>query len=232
MLALRTPSAAAPVVAVAGDHAPERALAQAEVCAPAMVLEAGEHPGPSRRRGLRRQLDRDVADQARGVLAGRAHVEQADTRDLFARACRSARAAGSRRRRRARPLRAPPLLAGRRAWSRSGPRRTGAGRGPGRRRCRTGRGRRRRAPRRGRSRSARSRSRARAAPLEHEQVAAVGVDVHQVRVQRADAQRATAELRHRAPPRRCRCARPWLRSRALRPRAGRPRARRARASRG
>ena len=51
-------------------------------------------------------LDRDVADQARPVLAHRAHVEQARRpRSPPRRACRSARAAGSRRTRRAPPPR-------------------------------------------------------------------------------------------------------------------------------
>ena len=60
----------------------------------------------------------------------------------------------------------------------------------------------------------------RAAPLQHQHVAAVGVDVHQVGVERADAQRL---VRHRAgPPPWSRRRRRWPGSGALTRRSARP----------
>src|SRR3954469_15409199 len=67
-----------------------------------------------------------------------------------------------------------------------------------------------------------------AAALQHEQVAAVGVDVHEVGVQRAHAQRV---LRHAAPRPPSRRGRRWPAPGAPARRGGRPRARRPRASR-
>ena len=127
---------------------------------------AGPRPGGCARRGsrsrrararrrrppsLERDLDRDVADQARPVLAHGAHVEQPDAGDLLlaervgvpeqlvaaahAEHDRAARGGGVQ----PGALGLDQVLA-----------RTGAGRDPGRRRCRRGRGRRRRAARRGR----------------------------------------------------------------------------------
>ena len=64
-----------------------------------------------------------------------------------------------------------------------------------------------------------------AAALEHEQVAAVGVDVHQVRVQRAHRStrgRASARVRHGTSPQCCRGARRSRRSPARRRGAARP----------
>ena len=106
------------------------------------------------------------------------------------RARRRGRAAGSRRRRAKIDLARVGGGVQRVALDgRRGPRRTAPGRGPGRRRCRRGRG------RRGRAASP-SPAPASSKPMprhsqrrcEQQQVAAVGVDVHQVGIERADAQ--------------------------------------------
>ena len=59
------------------QHAAERLRAGAEVRAPAVVLEAGEHA-----RAVAREvdLDRDVADQPRAVLADGVQVDEPDAR--------------------------------------------------------------------------------------------------------------------------------------------------------
>src|SRR3954454_17063191 len=71
--------AVAAVVAVAVQHAAQRLLALAEVGATAMVLESGQH----RERPVEVQLDRDIADQARAGLADRAQVDEADAGELL-----------------------------------------------------------------------------------------------------------------------------------------------------
>src|SRR5262249_17123412 len=67
-----------------------------------------------------------------------------------------------------------------------------------------------------------------AAPFEHEQVAAIRVDVHQIGIQRAHAQGRGGPgpgtlVTHEAPPRRCPCAPRWPVSAASAPGAGPPR---------
>ncbi len=105
--------AAGAVVAVALEHAAERRGARSEPRAAAVVLEAREHAGPA---GSQVDLDRDVADQPRAVLAHGLEVDEADARAGARRRTRSrGRAAGSRRRRRTGPRRAPRRRAARRA---------------------------------------------------------------------------------------------------------------------
>ena len=100
----------------------------------------------------------------------------------------------------------------------SDPRRTGAGRDPGHRRCRRARA---RSPSSGSPRPAGGQLEADAPPgaaaLEHDQVAAIGIDVHEVGIQRAHAQRGGEPVasagqaqkhHHGASPR----ARRWPRS--------------------
>ena len=145
------------VVAVAAQHPPERLALGAEVVRPPWFSK----PASTRAPAVELDLDRDVADQPRAVARAPCAVEQADALDLLvAERVGAARAAGSRRRRRARPRRAPAAAcsASRLRLTRS--LRTAAGRGPGRRRGRRGRARRGRAPRRACARRARSRSRA------------------------------------------------------------------------
>ena len=78
----RTPSNARRArVAVAAQDAAERPLAVAEVRAPAVVLEAGEHARAVDAGQL--DLDRDVADQPRALLADGAQVDEADAGDLL-----------------------------------------------------------------------------------------------------------------------------------------------------
>ena len=93
----RTPSKPdAPVVAVALAGRARAALAGAQPRAAAVVLEAGEHA----RRAVELDLDGDVADQPRAVLAHGLEVDEADARGAARRRARSrGRAAGSRRRR-------------------------------------------------------------------------------------------------------------------------------------
>ena len=125
---------------------------------------------------------------------------------------RSARAAGSRRTPRAPRLR--DAAAACRSSRLDSPRSIGTapGHGPGRHPCRRGRRRQGQAARPDRRREGRSRVPATAALLEQAQVAAVGVDVHQVRIQRAHAQLA---LRHRASPPGCRRGPRWRVSRSV-----------------
>ena len=152
--------AAAPVVAVAAQHAAERRLPVGEQRAPAVVLEAREHAlaraGESRRSRPRSRRCRSGAGPPRAPCARRAGRRPRSSRRP---ARRSARAAGSRRTRRARPRRARRGVQRRRLVLDQVLARTAAGRDPGRRRCSRGRAR-RAAARRGRSRAARSRSRA------------------------------------------------------------------------
>ena len=55
------------------EHPAERLGAGAEAGAPAVVLEAGETRGP-----VELDLDRDVADQPRAVLADGLEVDEAE----------------------------------------------------------------------------------------------------------------------------------------------------------
>ena len=155
-------------------------------------------PGECGRRGFRSRRSRRPSTLAHAMLpisrgpvaANGAHIEQSDSRDRAPRRSRrSARAAGSRRRRRARRRRAPRRHAVPPPCARRRSRRSGAGRRPGRRRC--SRGRARLAARSPSVLACRRQldSAPGAATLEHQQVAAVGVDVHQLGVERADAQR-------------------------------------------
>ena len=66
--------AVAAVVAVALEHAAERLRAGPQVRAPAVVLEAREHP----RAAAEVDLDRDVADQARAWVAHGLEVDEPD----------------------------------------------------------------------------------------------------------------------------------------------------------
>ena len=68
------------VVAVAAEHAAERVLVRSEVGAPAVVLEAGDHARPGAEVGL----DRAVADQPLAGLADGAQVHEAHARELLA----------------------------------------------------------------------------------------------------------------------------------------------------
>ena len=185
----RTPSWPSRAVVAVAPAAPVRAaVRRAQMGAPAVVLEAGQHP---RRPGVELDLDRHVADQPRAVGAHGAQVDQADARAASRRrAGRSGRAAGSRRRRRGSRPRGRPRRAGRRACLGEVDARTAPGRGPGRRRCSRGRRRRDRARRPSPlALSSKPSPRHSQRRSQQQQVAAVGVDVHQVRVQRADAQR-------------------------------------------
>ena len=81
MLPLRAPSAPLrPSLPWPCRTRPSALLAGAEVRAPAVVLEAREHAA---RAVVERDLDRDVADQPRPVLAHGVHVEQPHARDLL-----------------------------------------------------------------------------------------------------------------------------------------------------
>ena len=185
--------AVAAVVAVALD-APGRAAARRR------RGRCGRRGSRSRRAtrgpGAEVDLDRDVADQPRARLAHRLQVGEAEPGQLLLAELVAvaeqlvAAADGEQRRRRPRPPRRAP-----RAWSRPCRRRPCAGRGPGRRRCRRGRG------RRGRPRSpgpgagvGEADPAPLAAPLQEEDVAAVGVDVHLLRVEGEDAQLHQAPL--------------------------------------
>ena len=64
------------VVSMTLEDAAERALGRSQARAAAVVLEAGEHP----RRLAQVDLDGDVADQARAVLADGLEVDEADAR--------------------------------------------------------------------------------------------------------------------------------------------------------
>src|SRR5581483_34427 len=66
-----------PVVAVPAQDPPERHRRGPQVGAPAVVLEAGQHPRP----GAEVRLDRDVSDQARAGLAHGLEVGEAQALD-------------------------------------------------------------------------------------------------------------------------------------------------------
>ena len=160
---------------VAAQHALEARGARVAVALAARgPAAAPPGPGACARRGSRtpparalraspgrRDLDGDVADQPRAVLAHGVQVDEPDARDplvaelvvVAEQLVAAAHGRGRRGRRR-------PRRAGRRAWCRPCPGRTAPGRGPGRRRCRRGRARRGRSPRRARRRRPRSRCRA------------------------------------------------------------------------
>ena len=78
--ALHALEAVAPVVPVPAEHAAERALAGPQVGPAAVVLESRDHAGP----GPEVRLDRAVADQARAGLADGAEVDEADPGELLA----------------------------------------------------------------------------------------------------------------------------------------------------
>ena len=215
--------AAAAVVAVALEHPPERRRARSEPRAAAVVLEAGQH------RGSAGDLDRDVADQPRAVLADGLEVDEADAgqplvAELVAVAEQLVAAADAEDHRAAlrggvqrvaldggEVLRAQRLVAVLAAAEVEEV--VGVGvellAEP-------------------RARQLEADPAPRAAPLEQQQVAAVGVDVHQVRVQRADPQRRSAtEHHHRGADvlvgRRDHAAAPRPAGRGRRPREPRPR---------
>ena len=191
------------VVAVAVQHPAERLCAGAQMRAAAVVLEAGEHATLGARQV---DLDRDVADQPRPIRSRSCGRRAARLREAPRRRVgRRGRAAGSRRRRRARPRRAAAAAVSACALVLVQVRgaellvavlaaahvvEVGAVRVE--RVADAGAGQLETDPA------------PLAAPPQHQQVAAVGVDVHQVRIQRADAQRAG--LRHRRSPPGCRCA--------------------------
>ena len=195
----RTPSKPSlPLLPCPLQHAPERLGAVAQVGAPAVVLEPGDHARAGRRGRPRSRSCRSAARRARARSRGRRARRRAAPRR---RAGTSGRAAGSRRRRRARPRRGRRPRAGRRAWSPPCRRPPPPGRGPGRRPCR-----------RGRRASGSSASpivdavvlEADPAPLaaraQHRDVAAVGVDVHQLGVERQHAQRSRRLQHHDGGP--------------------------------
>ena len=159
-----------------------------------MVLEARQEALLAAELGL----DRDVADQPRALLADRAQVGEAEAgqrllAELVALAEQLVAAADGEQGGAVVDRRGER----RRAWSRPCRRRRRAGRGPGRRRCRRGRARPGRSTRPARRRCQREVDPPPlAAPLQEEDVAAVGVDVHLVGIEAED-----AELHHSSSPR-------------------------------
>ena len=125
------------------QDAPERLLARAEVRAPAVVLEAREHARAGRRSSssetsiatlpIRRgPSSRTVCTSSSPTPCDLLLAERVGVPEQLVAAAHAEHDRAARRRR----------VQRRRAWSRAGPRRTGAGRGPGRRRGRRGRARR------------------------------------------------------------------------------------------